>query len=280
MSQNALREIVLVTREDTVADFEDTVRIIRSANVDISIELEDCISDIELKEGVLVITDLPEVARQMISLNVPVLGCLTEKNREHSFEGVRFLYYQEEGFDRIYPERVYRRYLNLPWNILETNRCLVRETTEEDLEAFYEIYKHPSITRYMEPLFSDKEKEYQYITSYRKNVYEFYEFGIWTVILKESGDIIGRAGLTMREGFDEPELGFVIGHPWQGEGYGYEVCKAILQYGLSEFGFHKVQAFSQPQNHASLALLYKLGFRHVDENSIDGIEHERWDISL
>ena len=35
-----------------------------------------------------------------------------------------------------------------------------------------------------------------------------------------------------REGFAEPELGFIIGVGWQRRGYGEEVCRAIMKYGL------------------------------------------------
>ena len=59
--------------------------------------------------------------------------------------------------------------------------------------------------------FADKDKETQYIQDYIKNVYEFYGFGMWTVVEKASGQVIGRAGVSYREGFSLPELGFMIG---------------------------------------------------------------------
>lgn len=78
----------------------------------------------------------------------------------------------------------------------------------------------------------------------------------------------------------EPELGFVIGTSWQREGYAYEVCGSILSYGLKELGFHKVQAFVQPQNTASLGLLHKLGFHLAETYLINGIVHNRLEIEM
>ena len=164
-----------------------------------------------------------------------------------------------------YLERVYRRYVGEPWEILETERCTLRESTEEDVEAFYRIYQEPSVTRYMEPLFADKEEEKNYIRQYRENMYEFYGFGIWSVLLKETGELIGRAGLDMRAGFETPELGFVVGVPWQGRGLAEEICGAILAYAEKELGITRVQAMVEPANTVSLRLLKKLGFQKSGE---------------
>ena len=48
-------------------------------------------------------------------------------------------------------------------NILETPRCLIRETTTADGEDFYRIYSHPAITKYMEGLYPEVEQEKQYV---------------------------------------------------------------------------------------------------------------------
>lgn len=212
------------------------------------------------RQSTLFVTDCPEVAQKLSTADFPVLGILRKENKDASFSGVRYL---AEGWESITPsylERVYRRCRGLPWQILETKRCILRETIEADVDAFYRIYEEPSITAFMENLFADREEELRYTADYRKNMYEFYGYGIWSVILKETGEVIGRAGLDMRRGFEEPELGFVIGVLWQRRGIAEEVCRAILRYGEEELGFTRVQALTEQENRASLALLKKLGF--------------------
>lgn len=208
----------------------------------------------------LVITDNSALAEKMAAEGFPVLGILTETNRSDTFKGVKFLCEGTESLTEAYLEKVCRRYRNLPCDILETERCLIRETTEADVDAFYRIYAEPSVTAYMEDLFADRDEQIDYIRQYRKNMYEFCDFGIWTVLLRETGEVIGRAGFALREGYEEPELGFLIGVPWQGKGVAMEVCEAILQYGAEELGFTKVQALVEPENTISVKLLQKLGF--------------------
>ncbi|MCM1534973.1 MAG: GNAT family N-acetyltransferase, partial [Clostridium sp.] len=168
--------------------------------------------------GTLLITDSVSVTQKAVAAGRAVLVFLHGKNRKQSFEGVCYAFENPEDLDREYLEQVYRRHAGLPWDILDTERCHLRETTEADVEDFYRIYAEPSVTAYMEDLYSDPEQEREYTRKYIENVYGFYGFGVWTVIKKDTGEVIGRAGLSYREGFDEPELGFVIGVPWQGKG--------------------------------------------------------------
>ncbi len=157
-------------------------------------------------------------------------------------------------------DMAYRRLAGIPWDILKTERLYVRETVPDDVDALYEIFKDPEMTRYTEGLFIDPEEERVYIADYAKNVYEFYGYGIWTVCKKDNSEIIGRAGITPREGYDIPELGFDIGTAFQHQGYAYEVCHAILQYAFEELFFDRIQTFVMPDNTASLNLCKKLGF--------------------
>ena len=191
------------------------------------------------------------------------MACLTEKNKGDGFAGVRYAVEKFGDIDYRYLERVCRRYAKLPWEILQTKRCIVREMTTEDVAAFYEIYREPSVTMYMEGLFPKKEQEIAYVEDYIKHVYEFFEYGLWTVVEKKSGQIIGRAGISWCEETNEVELGYVIAVPFQRQGYAYEVCSAILQYAKEELEIEWVAAYIKKENTASVALCRKMGFKAV-----------------
>ena len=63
----------------------------------------------------------------------------------------------------------------------------------------------------------------------------------------------------MREGFEDPELGFIIARQEQRKGYCFEVCGALLEYGFRELGFEQVQALVAKENSASEGVCRKLG---------------------
>lgn len=228
----------------------------------------------ENMQEVLFITDHAEILERLLKEGFYVIGLYHDKNGDTIFKGTLYAVEDVEQLAFQAYDEAYRRLAGLPWNILETERLIVRESTVADVEEFYRIYSEPSITYYMEELFQDPAEERAYMESYIKQVYGFYGFGMWTVLLKETGQVIGRAGLNVREGYDLPELGFVIGVPYQRKGYAYEVCSAILRYAEEELLFEKVQALVQGENEASKRLLCKLQFKY-DRNVMErGREYE------
>ncbi len=224
----------------------------------------------------LYVTDDAQTARGLKKQGEAVLIFLHPGNGEQDFSEFLFAVEDPEDLEPEYIERVYRRLKGLPWNILRTARCLIRETVPGDVDAFYEIYSHPAITQYMEGLYPEVEEEKRYVREYIEKVYTFFGFGVWTVVERESGAVIGRAGLSYREGFEEPELGFIIGVPWQRRGYAEEVCRAILDYGWSALEFEQVQALVEPGNVPSIRLCEKLGLRKAADVSVGEKEYCRF----
>lgn len=229
------------------------------------------------KEEILYITDVTVYYEILKKRGCYVLPYLHRGNRSASFPGAAYAIEQLEEMDHEALDMAYRRLAGLPWQILTTERCLVRETTVEDVEVFYRIYQEKSVTEYMEDLFEDPEEEIAYTKDYIEKVYGFYGYGMWTVVDRESGQIIGRAGITWREGFDLPELGFVIGVPWQRQGYAYEVCSAILAYAGEELGMTRVQALVMEGNDKSAALCEKLEFaQEAGRVELEGENYMVW----
>lgn len=227
------------------------------------------------RAGTLYVTDDTVCFSQLCAAEFPVIVYLHEGNREENFLQAAYAIENLSEIEYQSLELAYLRLSGLPWNILETKRCRVRETTVEDVDSFYEIYREPSITYYMEGLFEDVEEERAYIQDYIRNVYGFYGYGMWTVLEKAGGEVIGRAGIVWREGCDIPELGFVIARPWQRQGYAYEVCRAILKYGCRELGFDRFQALIMAENTASRELCRKLGFLYLEDVEVDKIKYQR-----
>ena len=155
--------------------------------------------------------------------------------------------------DIEYLERVRRRYNHIPWDIGETERCLIRELSLSDLPALYELYDKPGMTDYVEPLY-DYETELEYQKAYIENMYGFYEYGMWLVFSKETGKLIGRAGL------EHNEMGYMRAPELWNRGYATEVCRFIIDYARENTDFEKLYCRIDERNEASVRLAKKLGF--------------------
>ncbi len=141
-------------------------------------------------------------------------------------------------------ERVARRHLDLPWKIAETKRLILREFGSRDPLEPESEYDGGGV-------FSDWEKR----EAYRRSQYRFSECGLWAVVEKESGRIVGKAGIT------EGELGYHIYSPYRNRGYAAEACLAILSYAKEELELSEVFLKVREENTVSCALAEKLGFQ-------------------
>jgi len=169
--------------------------------------------------------------------------------------------------------RMHEREAGIPWTILETDRCIVREITIDDIGGLYQIYSDPVTKLYIEDLYEDYDKEVQFTKDYIANQYRFYEYGLWIVINKDNGSIIGRAGIFDRDKQDETEIGFVFDRKYWGQGYATEVLGAIMNYAATEVGVTSLVANVIDANAKSKSLLEKLGFVPNGKTSIDGKEY-------
>lgn len=180
-----------------------------------------------------------------------------------------------EGFDEVdfyFLVRIYQRKHGIPWTVMETRRCILREITLDDLDVLYEIYRGESITRYMEGLYEDRQKEEEYTREYIRSMYGFYGYGMWIAEEKLSGKIIGRAGLDhlQLEGEIILELGYVIAEEFQNQGYATELCREILEFARKAAGFSAICCLIHRENEISIHLAEKLGFVWQKEVKMHG----------
>ncbi len=221
------------------------------------------------ENGDLFITDCRDICEKLSAEGYYVVGMLHALNKEEKFPSARYIFSDIAEVDIDSFVKAYQRYAGEPWEILETERLIVRETTIEDVDVFYRLYSNPEMTRYMEGLFVDPEDEKRYQRDYIRKVYGLMGFGIWTLVRKSDGAIIGRAGYSVRSGFDEIELGFLVGTEYQRQGYALEACRAILDYGRDVLKFDKVQTLVKAENTVSIHLCEELGFVRTQEVDVD-----------
>ncbi len=228
-------------------------------------------------EECLVIADCEETVRQAQEWGMAVLG-YEPTNGQRMTESLPIIVEGFEEVDYDFLERVYQRHHHLPWTVIETRRCLLREITLDDLDRLYELYRPAEITFFMEGLKEKRKEEEEYTKAYIENMYRFYGYGMWVVIDKASGELIGRAGIDHLEVEDEvqPEMGYMIGVDYQRQGYATEVCQGVVEYIKEATEFTAVYCLIQKENNISIHLAEKLGF-HWDKNVLcNGKEMQRY----
>ncbi len=112
-----------------------------------------------------------------------------------------------------------------------------------------------------------------YIRDGAQSSYGTNGYGLWKVAL-HSGEPIGICGLVKRDYLDDVDLGFGYLPEYQGQGYGYEAAKAVVDHATLSLGIGKLVAITTEQNIGSISLLSKLEFKPEGTVIYPGTEEE------
>ena len=174
---------------------------------------------------------------------------------------------EPQWVDRDSIVKIWQRQRHLPWTILETQRCVVREFVPGDLDAIYELYDEEAL-RYLEGPSEDRERERKILTAYIDRVYRLCGYGHWAVLLRGSGALIGRIGFSFPKSpapgpVPDAAFGYLLHRDWRGQGIAREVCGALLDYGFGQLGFETIGADAETSNEISVKILRSFGFSEV-----------------
>lgn len=156
--------------------------------------------------------------------------------------------------------------------ILETNRLLLRDFTEDDWPALHAVESLPEVARYQDfdPRTEDESRAYVIAASKdgEEDPRQTYDLA---VILRGEGRLIGRCGLGISNAdIGEAVLWYTLHPEHWGHGYTTEAARAIVDFGFRELGLHRIWADCDPANIGSWRVLEKLGMRcegHLRENA-------------
>jgi ribosomal-protein-alanine N-acetyltransferase len=147
--------------------------------------------------------------------------------------------------------------------VIMTRRLKLRDFVPEDWESIHEYASDPEVTRYVGWGPNSEEDT----TNFLKRVIgsqlsmprEDYELA---TVLKDTNILIGGARISMsdpqhHEGF----IGYVLNRRYWGQGYATELAKALLEFGFSKMGLHRIFATCDIDNYASAHVMEKIGMQ-------------------
>lgn len=163
--------------------------------------------------------------------------------------------------------------------MIETNRLLLRHLRLSDLDAMHAYLGDAETMKYYPAPYS-REFVRQGI---EKNVgrYAKYGYGLWGVVLKASGELIGDCGLVWQDLPDgrELEVGYHFSRSHWGHGYATEAAKACIDYAFTNVEVDHVISLIRPENVPSRRVAQRNGLRIVRQVVWKEILHDVWEIS-
>ena len=149
--------------------------------------------------------------------------------------------------------------------MITTERLVLREYTEDDFDALYEIVSDPETMQHYPAPF-DRDRTMGWIRWNLEN-YEKYGFGLWAVTLKESGEFIGDCGLTLQniDGQMLPEIGYHIHKKHWRKGYAKEAACAVRDWAFTHTAYDTLYSYMKYTNIGSYSTAMANGMKRVKE---------------
>lgn len=149
---------------------------------------------------------------------------------------------------------------------LETERLILREMTEEDLPGLSLILQDEEVMYAYEHAFSSEEVQ-EWLNRQTRRYEEYrHRFGLWAVVLKETGEMIGQCGLTLQEYRERevPEIGYLFRKEFWHQGYATEAAVACKHYAFRTLNYDEVFSIIRDTNIASQKVALRNGMSVKD----------------
>ena len=137
--------------------------------------------------------------------------------------------------------------------------------TLEDQNDVRNVVADPETMKFYREEFLEKYAQ-RWITWNLEN-YQKYGFGLWAIILKETGEFIGDCGLTMQriDGEILPEIGYHIHRNFWRQGYGKEAAKAVRDWAFNNTKFDCLYSYMTSDNVPSYSTAASIGMKKIKE---------------
>lgn len=158
---------------------------------------------------------------------------------------------------------------------LTTPRLVLREPSERDIPAWFaRATDVESASLAGDPVPDDISAGERWFARSRQRFADGKAIQ-WSIDQPGVSDAIGTITLTFGAADAKTAaLGFVLARAHWGHGLGSEAAREVLRYAFATLALEQVTAEAATRNLASLRILAKLGFRHI-ESFIDDTDGER-----
>lgn len=159
---------------------------------------------------------------------------------------------------------------------IETERLILREVEESDLQNFYELDSDPEVHRY---LGNQPVKNLAESAAMIKDIRQQYQdngIGRLAVIDKVNQAFLGWSFLKYEKGIREYpyyDIGYRFKKAYWGKGFATETALASLKYGFEELNLSDIYGAADIENIASNKILQKIGLCFVETFLFEGVVH-------
>lgn len=141
-----------------------------------------------------------------------------------------------------------------------SSRIRLRRFTPDDFAGLHQLNSDPEVMRHIGTGVRTESETHQHLERILDH-WATHGFGIWAMLVRDSGRFAGRCGLQHYETSDEIELSYALAPDLWGQGLILEAAQASLDFGFSTLALPRIIATVRSANVRSHRVLEKLGMR-------------------
>ena len=165
--------------------------------------------------------------------------------------------------------------------LLETDRLILRQFTVDDVEYIFKLHNDIEVMRYIphkDPLNVPMESCEKFINWCIDEYDKKPGFGLFAVIIKDTGKFIGWNEINHLDNTEEVEIGYRYLKPFWGYGYATETSLALINYGFNTLNLSKLVGVAMPDNKASTRVLEKVGMKYKEVRKYYGADFAYYEL--
>jgi ribosomal-protein-alanine N-acetyltransferase len=162
---------------------------------------------------------------------------------------------------------------------IETARLVLRPFTRADEPALAGLYADPAVTRFLPASTRPPAERAARVVHFFTEHWERYGYGVWAVVEKETGDVLGQCGLNFVPDVESVEVLYTLAQSAWGKGIATEAAAASIRYGFATVGLEQIVAFAVPENTASRRVMEKIGLYFACARHIFGLDTVQYTLS-
>jgi len=164
--------------------------------------------------------------------------------------------------------------------VLETKRLILRPMQAADIDDLLLIFTDPKVMDAFDSPPFDREQMSRWL---QRNLdhQEEHGYGLFSVILKANGSLIGDCGLEIMEvdGTRAAELGYDFRSDHWNHGFATEAASAVRDYAFDVLKLPQLISLIRVGNTASQRVSEKIGMMRISEFETHGIKYWKYGLS-
>jgi [ribosomal protein S5]-alanine N-acetyltransferase len=156
--------------------------------------------------------------------------------------------------------------------VIQTRRLRLTPLADADVPELHRLWTSVGVRRHLWDGRVIAREQTRDLVARSQFLFEEQGYGLWGAREPEQAELIGFSGYWFFRAEHDLELLYGLDPALWGRGFGLELARGMVRYGVETLGLPEIRASTDPANVASVRILQRLGFLFDKRAVVQGLE--------